>query len=334
MKRRVYCEFEFLKYFVSNIPQNRNNLYEWDSFASWRKMFDFLKKSTIIVDVSKLHLFEECQRNSILHKLYTINQDWKCLGEKFPYINKLDNDSINKNNRFFSIFLTTLKKRIHEEISRNLGVIILGKSDITKFESYFEEKTIPIPQNSSFSWKDVLFKEMIRKSNSMIIVDNYILDDTKLLEKNLKPLLEAILPNYIEVDYHLTLFCKLTGTSKSKSDNDGKVRYEKAFSIVSEIFKTRGNSFKLSLVDSDDFHDRIIVTNNAWIDCGAGFNLVDLKDNSSKRTNVRMAFPFLTSGNMTWVDDAFSFLLHDCEEAKCRCKKVWGNIENRLLYLI
>ena len=338
MNRRVYCEFNFLKVFVNNIPKHNDIPQHRDPYSSWRKMYRFLSKSSIFLDITKLQLLEECKRNPILLKLYTSNPNFQCLGTKFPYIQKLDKDNINEHYRFFSIFLTNSNKRIREEISSNLGIIILGKSDITHYEDLFKEYTIPIPKNSIISWSKMPFKEFVKKSNSMIIVDNYILDDTKLYKNNFQPLLENLLPDNSDMVYHLTILGKLTGTIKSKTKEDAKLRFDKTDRILSEICKEKENlQYNYSIYDSIEFHDRIIITNNVWIDCGAGFNLIGLYGRTDKRTNVRIAYPFMSTSEQDWVNEAFCFLLSDCiEEVQVKNGKgSWGDvtIENRLLSL-
>ncbi len=337
MNRRVYCEYDFLKYFVTKIPKHSDLPQKKDPYASWRKLFQFLMKSFILIDISKLQLLEECKRNSILQYLFTSNPNYSCLGTKYPNIKTLNKHNIDSHNRFFSIFLTNSNKRIREEISSNLGIIILGKSDITHFEELFEENTFPIPKNCKFSWNNVPFKDIVRKSNSMIIVDNYILDDTKLLKKNFQDLLEILLPNNSEVEYHITVIGKLTGTVKSMTEKDGKLRYDKSHQILTEVCGKKNNlQFNYSIVDSNEFHDRIIITNNVWIDCGAGFNLIGLSGSTDKRTNVRIAFPFMSEGNQDWVNDAFFYLLSDCIKEK-DAGNIYGedkHPQNRLLTLL
>ena len=333
MNRRVYCEYLFLKHFVTDIPKHDNLPQNRDPYTSWRKMFEFLMRSQIIVDITRQQLLDECLKNDVLFNLYRSNPNFKCLGSKFPSISKLDKSNIDKHKRFFSVYLTNSNKRIREEISSKLGLIILGKSDINKFEEMFEEFTFPIPKGISFSWENIPLNEMIRKSNSMIIVDNYILDDTKLLEKNFKSLMEKLLPERSSVEYHITVIAKLKGTLKSKNEEDAKFRYNKCRQILEDVSKKKNNlQLSCSVVHSNDFHDRIIVTNNVWIDCGAGFELVNCKGKTSKRTNLRFSYPFMTEGHQEWVDDAFFFLLSDCIKEK---DYIDCNIpQNRLIKLV
>ena len=53
--------------------------------------------------------------------------------------------------------------------------------------------------------------------------------------------------------------------------------------------------FKLTIckVYKDDFHDRNLITNNIYIECGSGFDLIT-NGVSSKRTNLRISYPFMT----------------------------------------
>lgn len=339
MNRRVYCEFSFLKFFLRNIPKYSNTIQRYDPYVSWRKLFLFLCKSSILVDTTKLQFLQECEHNGFLLKLYQSNPNWKWLGSNFPHIKDLEGNKISEHNRFFSVFLTDLNKRTREEISSKLGILTLGKSDIFHFEELFEEYTTPIPKTKYLQWNDIPFNNLSKNSNSMIIADNFILDDTKLINKNFKALLETLLPDSSEIEYHLTIFAKLTGTKHSQTEKDAELRYAKALEVITEICKNKGNLIcRLTIFDTDDFHDRIIVTNNVWIDCGAGFDLINSSGLSSKRTNIRIAFPFISSGKQDWVDDAFVYLLSDCKKEVNGCKRAWGNDapenKNRLLSLV
>jgi hypothetical protein len=81
-----------------------------------------------------------------------------------------------------------------------------------------------------------------------------------------------------------------------------------------EIKRIRAQlKYKLSIFNSSEFHDRIIITNNVWIDCGGGFDLFN-NGKACKRTNLRFAFPFLIkrAQSKSWINEAFVYLIKDC----------------------
>lgn len=206
-----------------------------------------------------------------------------------------------------------------------------------KFIEQHEEKTIAIPKGSHYSsWDEIDFPQQAKKSNSMIIVDNYILDDTTKIKNNIGALLDILLPDKTIVEYHIVLFGILKGTKKSLTEKDAARRCQL---FGDEIKRIRPQlKYKLSVFNCTEFHDRIIVTNNAWIDCGGGFDLFN-NGKACKRTNIRFAFPFIINSAQTksWVNEAFVYLINDClkviKQNHTYMYDYWGDEsgQNRLL---
>lgn len=336
MNKTVYCDYSFLKDFLKSRPNRCEDPLAEDPVVSWIKVYQFLYNSATFLNVSKSQFVVDALKDKDLMKFFKACTNMYFFEEDFPFGEGKDYKIVSQET-LNSVYLSSLNKFERAELSSTLGIIVLGKQDVTEFVKYHEEKTIAIPKGSQFSsWSELDFPEQAKKSNSMIIVDNYILDDTTKIKANLGSILDVLLPNRTLVDYHILIFGILKGTKKSLSGKDAEHRYQL---LNDEIKRIRPQlKYKLSVFNSSEFHDRIIITNNVWIDCGGGFDLFN-NGKACKRTCLRFAFPFLINNahNKSWVNEAFVYLLKDCikvlnQDHRCQYD-YWGDEarENRLL---
>jgi hypothetical protein len=130
--------------------------------------------------------------------------------------------------------------------------------------------------------------------NSLLIIDNYLLDDNIEIENNLFPLLDNFLPIKLESsEFHLTI---VTTIKNNKSDaNKSKKELEKwRSSILNKIKEIRDYKFDISisiiLTGPEHNHDRNILTNYFWIHSGHSFTYFGNNGQVKKNTNL-MIFP-------------------------------------------
>ena len=156
----------------------------------------------------------------------------------------------------------------------------------------------------------------------MIIVDNYILKNGR---RDLPELLNLLLPEFCDVDYHLTIFyLPEYGAAVTKDD---------IIEMVSKAKPGLVDRLQLELipmVSKTDFHDRAIITNNLWFSSGAGFDLTrwdsDSRSNVAKRTTtLEIVYPYLASLNVHKVDDAYENLIKDAKVALEHAKMTSNN---------
>lgn len=139
--------------------------------------------------------------------------------------------------------------------------------------------------------------------NSLIIIDNYILSKTDLINENLTDILDTLIPSHLssKIDFHITFFTSSLNNAKDKLQS------------VTDMLKALRPeiNFSLSIIksSSDNFHDRNIISNNILISCGGGFDLFKL-GKSQKTTTVSLHNPFITT-NEQWLRKAYSDILHD-----------------------
>lgn len=332
MTKTIYCELDFLRDFVRNIPLP-DLLGDDEKYLSWKKMYQLLKNNIVIFD----RLLSEEELKELKAKKETDDSSkalWTIVSMNFETSNSFQ---LLRNSKFKdlsddhlqSIFLMIINQRKKLEISQATGVLLLGKSDIEKYDSLYSIRNINISvvNNKYRDWSDMDFPESIRISNSLIIVDNYILKDTKKFEKNIYALLDVVLPFYTFVEYHISLFIEPNNFSES----DIQLRYNK---IVAKIQEIRPNlNFNLEIIDAGNrFHDRKLITNNIYIRCGEGFDIFPIK----KSTDVDIAFPFLDNSRFKNNKESYYTLIEELKSIECNNKygkHRWGenNVGNRLL---
>ena len=278
MNKKVYCEFECLKEFVKSCPNPMDNL---EGAISWKKMYDFLYYAYKYFDVPNSHIASEASKNKLLLQL--IRNGNFCHDKEFPNLqdpSKIDFNPEKKN----SVYLSQIGKKQKDIISSEYGIIILGKDDILKFSKRFGKVHKAIGKKSEMKWSDLIPHEM-KTANSLILSDNYILSDTKRMNENLVTILDSLLPYTSKFTFPVFIY-----TYDLRGDEKGRFKLlrERLESIRPAL------SFKLTIckVYKEDFHDRNLITNNLYIECGSGFDLVS-NGISTKRTNIRISYPFM-----------------------------------------
>jgi hypothetical protein len=163
-------------------------------------------------------------------------------------------------------------------------------------------------------------------ANALLIVDNYIFKGDE--KSNLYKILDIILPKSLKVDFHLTVFYIESRPGSEDNLKNAIKRIRPNLNVVFEFIKTTkdvNNGFKT------DFHDRAILTNNLWIDSGAGFNLLRrdrLHFKAEKSTTISIAHVFFASKNINWLNEATANLIDDANATLARNNI---NSANRLL---
>ena len=291
--KTVYCEFGFIKELAREY--NKLSRSDWKSIISIRYLLNLLYNSVVCFDVPRekfedeINSIKEIKDDKKLFQLISrITKNPRIKNSReYPKSNYYSEEYTNCYEILNSIFLTLKNKRQRQEMSSNLGVMVLGKEDIIRFHELFKSDEIPIHINELDFW-DKINVEGLRCSNTIIIEDNYILsgNNTNLIKNNLIEILARILPYHTSVPYHISIYAY---------DIFGNPR-ETCKLLKKEIEKIRtALDFKLCIckIDKKDFHDRNIFTNNAHIDCKGGFDLIYNKsEGSSKTTTISYSYPY------------------------------------------
>ena len=176
--------------------------------------------------------------------------------------------------------------------------------------------------------------------NSLVVVDNYVLNDKEKMEENLIPLFDAILPTELKIEFDLTVFALLCD-DKGNNHKNVKNRYEEINGILNRVRPDMKISLSVVKVKKDHFHDRNIVSNNFFIGSGGGFDLFNRNGMSQKTTTIFAFHPFFYM-HCCWSRKAYSDLLNEAssifeiatdfdQEKYYLPDSVYGNKKNRLL---
>ena len=332
MTKSIYCELDFLREFVRNIPKP-DIFGDDEKYLSWKKMFLLLRNNIVIFDkllsddeIVKLNKKKDTDDSS--KALWTIIRDNFEISNSFHALRESKYDQLT-NRELQSIFLMVLNQRKKQEIAQLTGILILGKSEIDKFDSLFANRKISISsnQNTYKDWGELNYPELIRISNGLIIVDNYILKDTNKFEKNISALLNVVLPYHTYMEYHISLYVEPKGFSES----DMQLRYDKVKKIIGDIRPDL--YFTLEVLDAiGRFHDRKLITNNIYIRSGEGFDIFPIK----KSTDIDITFPSMEITKFTNDEESYNTLIEELRLIDYNNrygKHRWGegNATNRLL---
>lgn len=168
----------------------------------------------------------------------------------------------------------------------------------------------------------------------MILIDPYLLSNKQNIQNNLYYLLDAILPDKkLKVVFQMAIFSMLG------NNNTDAVNGEKYYAdIVNVIRATRkGLDFNLTLFaigKAEEFHSRIIVTNNVLFKAEDGFDVFKDNGQASKNATFDIVVPRLfgnsrqdTTNYIRWIKIAKQRSFRQSET------QFWGSRENRLFEL-
>ena len=177
-------------------------------------------------------------------------------------------------------------------------------------------------------------------SNSMLIIDNYLLCDDadvdyqKKIDYNLKPIFQNLLPSRLadgEI-YDISIFVGARSETKNLYD----AQYNYLHATIQRLRKDLNFSLNIFIGKQDKFHDRSIVTNNVLINSGHGFGILRKNGETNTPTSVNIVFPFFQT-KIAWCDNTYLNIIQtakkivDClHQPNINC---WGEDkkENKLI---
>lgn len=365
-RQTIYCDLGFLKSLLSRLDENSSGLdvslneeneiivnmrnlilspdvklymnmsrEEYDKIQTeiYKKRLKAAKKGKIFELTSFERLMcdlEMRQQNNVSH--LHINT------QKVHY-----DDSLLQGNFLNAIFFSCESKETCEKAMKDYGILVVSSETIEDFQYLLFDQGVAIRKSEESDWEKCLSSENAPiPCNSLIIIDNYILNDSDKMKENLIPLLDSILPKSLKksVSFQLTIFATLKNDKGVDYEING--RYTKIMDILEKV--RPGMLFSLSILKckKDTFHDRSIASNNLFIGCGGGFDL--FKNGRSQKTTTVFAFHPFFYMHSKWSRKAYSDLLNDASivfkmattldnlDMQYRCSNyVFGVKQNRLM---
>ena len=318
IKKTVLCEMAFLEKFRECYPVFTPPPDEkiQQKIKTWIDLYAFLSRSDKQLDCTPQSFAEAAQQDQNLLLL------WKKSTEG---VSKLDfSDGFDDLEKWLAShpFCSLLSGTGKGPKAKKYGIISLNSGNCLTKEHLFIDNGKAIRIDEVWDWKQFerCFPE--RASNSMIIVDNYILKNG---ERDLPELLNLLLPESCDMEYHLTVFyLPEVGKSVTKEDIIEMIRKSKP-NLVSKL-----QLELIPMASKTDFHDRAIITNNLWFSSGAGFDLTRWDSASrsylaKRSTTLEIVYPFFASNNIHKVDDAYENIIKDAKVALEHARKTSNN---------
>ena len=239
-------------------------------------------------------------------------------------------ETINKsdNKQLTAYYLTCADCNICQKCMDECGVLAICPENIKDFTSILYDNGMAINRKGKAEWKKIINCSPCL-CNSLILVDNYIFNDFKLLDDNLKQILDALLPKRLNIPFHIAI-CSEMG---NKTEQDCLIKVDNLIKNIRPNLIVKIDILKCS---TSDFHDRIIITNNIYISCGSGFEILKYDFNisrfstvSTKMTAVAILFPFFQT-SVKWTTNAYSNMINEVSRVR---KSRDTKMENRLITL-
>lgn len=252
----------------------------------------------------------------------------------------ISTDKIEENVEDLSaVYLINDMPKRCEELGRQYGVLAINNIDMPHMEYLFKGDGFLLEKNTIiYEDRYLQFKSKIYyPCNSMILIDPYLLSNKQNLESNLYYLLDAILPHRkLQVEFQFAIFSMLGNKNIDASNGSGEEYYNDIFNIIKSIRK--GLNFTLSLFaigTAEEFHRRMIITNNVLFSADDGFEVFRENGLASKNASFNVVLPRLIgdarkdmSNYLRWIRVAKN------RSRKQSDKQFWGGRENRLFALV
>ena len=313
MERRVlYCEVDFLKNLVMGFSK-----YSFDEQRRSLQIIELLSISPIVFNSKeKLYSDEELKNHAIFNYISKRSLENNIGEHRWSYDHFSDFSNTPQSNELFSILLTTKSELDCNRIMKKWGILAFNNYTLLKYEHLFQDCGTALPDTKiKLGWKSILGYKYSNICNSIILIDNYLLQSdvkqtyaNKSVKDNLIPILDALLPKEISIPFHLYIIaCEDSYPFKPLMDEEDD---ESLYSLIRGL---RGGKvpIKIRLIHSKKmFHDRVILSNNIWISSGMGFDLFGEEHKSvSKPTTISVLFPFIQCSS-PWIKTAYENVIN------------------------
>jgi len=193
---------------------------------------------------------------------------------------KLDSLIINPFTQFF--LSNTIGNT--EKMEKDYGILI---HQMNRKESYKRLSTIQLETFKLRETKDWIFIHKYElPHHSILIADPHLLRNNQNV--HVLRLLECLISTNLKSKYHITFFISSNSMKSNEKDKAGILLPERVRWIKDNIeikFKKLPFEIEYVVYDGEDFHDRFIITNNAMIYSGYGFDLISDRNTVKKQTS-------------------------------------------------
>lgn len=221
-----------------------------------------------------------------------------------------------------AMFFFDISRKEAEELSSKYGIIIQSETDVNdnvlqlSFKKGFDKGDVV--SGASDGWTNMLNGQKLPPSNSLIITDNFLLQNDvegKLIGfENIKMILNAILPKTLETVFHLLIV----------SPMPQKIRPEKADQLngmLKAYVKTiRDYDIQFEFVFNNTIHPRKLISNYFVLVCDKGFQLFHPKNKTTIHDENEITLTsVLHDTRNTSGDTVLAISYKDIEKIKKSC---------------
>lgn len=334
-RKNIYCEKEFIKLCIDKLDASDYTssteellLHRLKNIVSDKYTKLFLDMSSGEIDEFSKDIYkrklnaakkgkqvEMTSYERFMYDLFMKQQKGEVQIRHFDRIDFDKQDEIDLNAYYF----TCKDCRQCKSAMDRYGVLIVNMENIKDFGFVLKDNGEAVCNNSPNSWKTLLEPVAKLPYNSMIIIDNYLLNDTDEMVENLQGIFDSLLPSNISVPFHITIFSKIR-TDKNV-DLPSQPRLEK---IAELLQKYNSYTIELSIVKCQYFHDRAILTNSMFFGCPGGFNLFK-RGKCQKTTYFNVANPYIGGDNVKWATGAYSNYIEEAVRVYQSANKFGNN---------
>ena len=321
MKKEVYCDHLFVDRITKDPPlYSAFNEESLQKHQCWANFCLLLLNSHLHFNMSPNEFFIKTTSNPFYKELQKRRSNGSC---KVDFdINSFE-DLASSLPDLNALYLVSINKNKAEELSQKNGVLIIPASDYSSYSFIFKDtgKTISIKDPNIKSW-DFLKCNKKNICNSMIIVDNFLLNDKNTMKENLKSLFISLLPDCLDegISFQLAFYAILK--DGQKVDIDIKRIYDDILGLLNEVKKEERKKLNVSLTiykcklnrfgDPKRFHGRVIITNDYIINCDGGLDLFKC-GKSQKLAVINIVYPNITK-EIEWAGNAYEDYLKEAKE--------------------
>lgn len=277
-KVKVYLSKDVLEYIAVSEQE----------FPNLNKIFR--ESAVFILDMSDDELDESLENTESDFAVFCNAYNIKTIANKsiltFLMANK---DEMVKRCR--SIFFLDINEADAERMQKEYGLLVISINQIDDniFNKHFWRHRFNV--GDSFSgdavseWKEILRDVPWLPTNSLIITDDYLFTKSGVsldeCIENVKGLLDAIIPNFLDVDYHVLI------VTTHPDCEDVKIN-QAVGNIKSYINGRRGFDVNVECVFYHALHQRKVITNYNVMVCDKGF--VNFSNRKHKVTDTNPTY--------------------------------------------
>lgn len=320
-RKHVYCEKRFLEHCIKTIAGWKFCEESFEELRLWMCIKALIFSPDIILhldisddDLPQLYGVKPKKDFPVWAKELAQMQSEQKIHLKLDSFVTPETISKSDNKQLTAYYLTCCDCKTCQKCMDECGVLAICPENLKDFKSILYDNGSAVGKNEQTDWKQKL---IFSPCNSLVLVDNYILSDSKGVE-NLKKIFEILLPQKLnsDVPFQISIFTTLKrGYGNKAEDIPSQKRLDKVKEIIQEVrINLKPIHISIFKCSSDRFHDRIICTNNTYISCGGGFDLVNDFGRASKTTTTNYVFPFFYK-SAKWDSMAYSnfvYNVYDC----------------------